>query len=102
NQVQTWINGSGYDVRGDLDLDGDVDTSDKSTVQGSPYAGASGGRGCLSTLIQNRFGYAGSTIQVSNSYNERNRTADTQLGRWTQRDPINNVDGLNLYELVGG
>src|ERR1041384_4147843 len=33
-QIQTWINGSQYDVRGDLDLDGDVDTTDKTTAQG--------------------------------------------------------------------
>lgn len=31
-QIQTWINGSAYDVRGDLDRDNDVDLTDKSTA----------------------------------------------------------------------
>jgi RHS repeat-associated protein len=35
-------------------------------------------------------------------YNVRNRIYDYSLGRWLQRDPKGYVDGMGLYEYVGG
>jgi len=35
DQIQTWANASTWDFRGDMDLDGDVDNSDKGTAQRS-------------------------------------------------------------------
>lgn len=35
-------------------------------------------------------------------YHVRHRMYHPQLGRWLQRDPAGYVDGLNLYEYVGG
>jgi len=35
-------------------------------------------------------------------YHVRNRYYHPQLGRWMSRDPIGYVDGMGLYEYVGG
>ena len=35
DQIQTWINEAAYDARGDLDLDGDVEATDKTTTTGN-------------------------------------------------------------------
>src|SRR6185295_14638170 len=57
-QIQTWINGSTYDVRGDVDLDGDVDSTDKGLAQNAPVFGNSLGWGHLgSDDFRNRQSY---------------------------------------------
>jgi RHS repeat-associated protein len=99
-QILSWISGS-YDVRGDLDLDGDVDMTDFTAA--SANAGTYG-RGTLSRGdVANRIGYAGyqwdGAIDVL--YHVRHRVLHTELGRWTRRDPLGYVDGQNLYGYVG-
>ncbi|MBL8693187.1 MAG: hypothetical protein JNJ88_03745, partial [Planctomycetes bacterium] len=101
-QIQTWINGSAYDVRGDLDLDGDVDTTDKSTAQGS-FQGISSGPSVLSAGgVENRKGYTGyeRSVRISGHWHARHRVLLADLGRWLHRDPLGYADGLNTYSFV--
>lgn len=103
-QVQTWINAAIYNVRGDVDLDGDIDVSDKSLVTGG-LNGLAGGRGGLSSsLAANNRGYAGySQVECDEDmWNVRQRVLDSMLGQWSSRDPLNYVDGLSLYSYVSG
>jgi YD repeat-containing protein len=98
SQVQTWINGSVYDVRGDIDLDGDVDATDKSTIRNS-FAGISLGRDVLSAnSAANRKGYTAceSGTLTPLILHVRNRVMIVGLGRWVQRDRL---ESNNLYEL---
>jgi RHS repeat-associated protein len=92
-QIQTWINGSAYDVRGDLDLDGDVDTTDKALSLSATL-----GRMALSS-VGNRFGLGGyGRDEVSDhAYHARTRLLDMVLGRWNRRDGFPG-GGANLYE----
>jgi RHS repeat-associated protein len=101
SQVQTWINGSVYDVRGDIDLNGTVDATDKSTIRNS-FAGVTLARGRLSsTLVGNRNSYGGLEFsQELDLGNGRRRAVQGEAGRWTQRDPLSYVDSLNLYSLM--
>src|SRR4030095_3760066 len=102
NQIQTWINGSAYDVRGDTNLDGVVNTTDQHYVMSqSP---ATGGRGVLSISTNaNRVGLAGyafDDIVTGAVSHVRHRDLDATRGRWLQRDPKGYVDGRNFYEVV--
>ncbi|MCP3994052.1 MAG: hypothetical protein GY722_03165, partial [bacterium] len=100
-QIQSWISTSAYDVRGDMDLDGGVDSSDKSIAGAAPFSGQSLGRLSLSALNSDR-GYG--SYMFSNSglgYHVRNRYLQPKLGGWSSRDPIGPVDGPNLYEYIG-
>ena len=96
SQVQTWINGSVYDVRGDVDFDGVVNSTDKSSLVASTL-----GRGVLSgTGVVNRKGYAGYEALsglAGGKWLARNRLVDSQLGVWLRRDPVGYVDGVSLY-----
>ena len=91
-----WINASAYDVRGDLDLDGDVDLTDKSSASGSP---ATSGR----TVLSQRGGILG--LQGSTQYSAalssqlccRSRSLLPLLGRWSRRDDLLYSDGANMY-----
>jgi len=96
NQIQSWIDASTYDVRGDLDLDGDVDSQDKSFANSSP---ASFALGELSKL-GNRFGLAGYVLNTSRNYMVRRRIASAAQGRFCARDSLVYVDSYNLYEYV--
>lgn len=98
--VLGWIAG-GYNVRGDFDLDGDVDSADQATV--TTYWGRTLGWGVLShTTTANRKGYAGYELDwaVGSLYHVRHRVLHTTLGRWITRDPLGYVDGMNLFALV--
>ncbi|MEZ6209995.1 MAG: RHS repeat-associated core domain-containing protein [Phycisphaerales bacterium] len=91
------------DVRQDIDLDGDVDVDDFNAVLGN--FGASLGRGVLSgdkdDSVGNTLGYAGYVWSEYVSRNHvRNRVYDPQSGRWSRRDPMGYVDGVNLYLCV--
>jgi len=98
-QIQTWINGSAYDVRGDVDLDGDVDATDKTRVTNN-YVGTTLGWNNLSA-IGNRKGYAGYEWESQTGmYHVRHRVLLPTLGRWNRRDPLGYVDGVGLYEYV--
>ena len=103
-QIQTWVTGSAYDSRGDLDRDGDVDLTDKSTA--TTNVGINLGLGLLSSsTVFNRKGYAGYSFDPITSYamfDVRHRTFNADLGRWITRDPLGYVDGANLYEYCGG
>jgi RHS repeat-associated protein len=96
-QVQTWIDVSAYDVRGDIDLDGDVDATDKSTIQSS-YSGITLGRGKLSaSSVASRKGFAGYEHTTIGQDSARARMLVNSLGRWASRDLSGYVDGQNLY-----
>ena len=59
--IQGWINTSHYDVRGDADLDGDVDSTDKTNI--GNLGTVTLGRGALSaSAVGNRRGVAGYEI----------------------------------------
>ena len=47
------------------------------------------------------FGERNYTGAMAGLYHVRHRAYDPELGRWTRRDPIGYVDGLNIYEMVG-
>jgi RHS repeat-associated protein len=94
-QISAW-SGVSYDVRGDLDLDGDVDSTDASMV----VIGVVGGRGALSTVQSDR-GYGGMVGDTQSCYQARQRTVSTALGRWLSRDSLGYVDGENLLAFVG-
>jgi hypothetical protein len=82
DQIQTWITGSVYDVRGDLDLDGDVDLTDKSACQSNNANNL--GRGKLSlAAVGNRKGYGGyeADIAVQILLHVLDRAVHTELGR---------------------
>jgi RHS repeat-associated protein len=98
NQIQTWIDTSAYDVRGDLDLNGVVATADKTAASGN--LGKSGW-GVLSD-VGNRKGYAGYELDDALAdayrlYHVRNRVFNSDLGRWIRRDPLEYADGASLY-----
>ncbi len=98
-QIQTWIDAPAYDVRGDIELDGDVDATDKSIVQAS-YQSLTLGRGKLSSFGSKR-GWAGySKAVAADWFDARNRHISASLGRWGERDPLEYVDGANIYVYV--
>jgi RHS repeat-associated protein len=104
-QMSGWISGP-YDVRGDLDLDGDVDSADMSVLTGNLGLGlgwnklAVGVDQSLSGVLGgHRKGYCGYEHDWTNHsvMHVRNRAYFAELGRWTRRDPLGYVDGGNLY-----
>ncbi len=96
-QIQSWIDGATYDVRGDMDLDGDVDANDKSIAKGSPFNAVSSGWRVL-TGLGNRRGYASYQSISAEGWMARRRLFRQDLGSWTLRDSIPYADGLSLYE----
>jgi len=53
--------------------------------------------------VGNRKGYAGYEHDESlTMYHVRHRVYRADLGRWMTRDPLGYVDGMSLYEYVGG
>lgn len=95
SQVATWIAGPTYNVLGDGDLDGDVDGTDESALEA-----ASAGRSELSTSdTNNGRGYAGYYAMLGDSqYDVRRRHLMGMGGRWTSRDSLEYIDGMNQYE----
>jgi RHS repeat-associated protein len=109
-QMSGWISGP-YDVRGDLDLDGDVDSADMSVLTGNLGLGlgwnklAVGVDQSLSGVLGgHRKGYCGYEHDWTNHsvMHVRNRAYFAELGRWTRRDPLGYVDGGNLFGYVKG
>lgn len=99
-QTQTLINGSSYDVRADMDLDGDVDLADKSAMLAAPFANTNGGRLSLSPIAANECGSGGAheLLVATALWTNRNRVQHPTLGRWSARDRLRYKDGMNLYE----
>ncbi|MBN8643748.1 MAG: hypothetical protein J0L61_00720, partial [Planctomycetes bacterium] len=107
-QITAWTSGA-YNVRGDFDLDGDVDNDDVSIV--SSNFGKSVGWGKLAVGPNDtltgfvggfRKGYCGYEHDGTNPkiMHVRHRAYLADLGRWTRRDPLGYVDGANLYGYV--
>jgi len=96
-QITTWINASQYDIRGDVDLDGDVDGTD--SAWGGAYGAATIGWGGLSWK-ENRMGIGGYslTMDASRLLEARLRILDSKQGRWTRRDPLGFADSKSLYD----
>jgi len=99
DQVQQWIDTSAYDLRGDFNLDGAVDASDKSAIilsQENLYLG----RGVLSSVSSMK-GYSGSSRSSSTALNlARVRMWNPEEGRWSKRDPVEYGDSTNLYSVA--
>ena len=100
DQIQTWINSSSYNLRGDLDLDGDVSSSDKALAAAVPFSGALGGWGGGSALAENSLGFEGLRRGTSGIWDVRHRWLDSGLGAWSSRDPLGYADGAALYRVL--
>jgi RHS repeat-associated protein len=98
--ITNWANTSHYDVRGDLNLDGVVDAADVTLAQA--MQGTTLGWKALSH-VGGRKGYAGYEACFSRDtlWHVRHRVLESELGRWTRRDPLGYVDGVSLYQYVG-
>jgi RHS repeat-associated protein len=97
----SWIIGSAYDIRGDLDLNGIVNIDDLTAAIAN--AGTiTGWKDLTSDDVGNLKDYAGyefdSTIQRHwTTWHIRHRVLTSNLGRWMQRDPIWPSDDENAY-----
>jgi RHS repeat-associated protein len=91
----------GYRVEADLNRDGKISLTDR-TMVGSPRAAIPAGWISDRTGADNPVGYAGYFFShETDQYCQRFRWYDPRWGRWMQRDPAGDVDGVNLYEYVG-
>jgi len=98
-QVQLWIDTAIYNVRGDHNLDGFVNVSDKAGVSSAPYAGVNAGMGVLSANTHSRYGAGGAPCLINDRLLlVRQRILDPTIGRWIGRDPLVYVDGPSFYE----
>ena len=90
DQIDDWVTFSVYDVRGDLDLDGDVDATDLAAAGG--LHGKNAGRGVLFTatlgVIAGTKGYAAYSHDgvISSTIASRRGVIRTDLGRVTVRN----------------
>jgi RHS repeat-associated protein len=85
---------------GDVDLDGSITGADPEAFFAAfeiANFGPSQGAGAYSGVLT---GYAGYVRDrwAPDLYHVRHRVYDTRMGRWTTRDPLGYVDGMNLYE----
>ena len=95
------ITSSTYRSEADFNRDGSVDAADLAAVLS--YAAALPEGTLSSPAIANRTGYCGYRFAPETEmYLARNRWNSPPLGRWIERDPLGYVDGMNLYEYVGG
>lgn len=94
--------GSGsYNVDADLNMDGAVNLSDVAAWNGIGAKAALVGRISDPSGPDNATGFAGYHFdRESGLYQVRNRSYDTILGRFIERDPIGYADGMSLYEYV--
>ncbi len=101
DNIKTGGNNEKYNILGDVDLDGDLDATDRS-IMSTYYLGLTGGSNVLSVdEIANDIGYAAYIFNdESQNYHVRNREYSPQLGRFLQRDLLEYPDGYNLYQYV--
>ena len=104
DQVQSWIDQSAYDVRGDINLDGTVTASDKSLLSSGSYTGTASGFGTIGTSNQT-YSYEGQVSQLGGAVGiGRGTLRSTGLGIWHGRikstgcdeGPINSYYSLSL------
>jgi len=103
---------AGYIADGDLNRDGVIDGDDQ-TIAGGTRPRAALALGVLSE-VGNVFGFSGYVYNAETPgaggngglgggmYTVRFRHYDVGMGRWIERDPLGYVDGMSLYEYVGG
>jgi RHS repeat-associated protein len=103
-QIQGWIDAPAYDVRGDVDLDGDVDGTDKALAQGVPIGGNILGWAHLSDAnfynLRAMGGYQ--SLPMTFRFHSRARLYCGEVGGWAQRDGLEYGDSVNLYQYVVG
>lgn len=91
--VNIWWAFSIYDVRGDLDLDGDVDINDFA----AHLTGIAGGMG---ELTSDRSSLGAQSLRRSQQLSLAvHRAALESVSRWSSRDQMEFVDGPNLYTI---
>jgi len=97
------ITAGNYTSEADLDRNGVVNATDL-TILLSYYSLAALPEGTLSSpAVANRTGYCGYRFAPETEmYLARNRWNSPPLGRWIERDPLEYIDGMGLYEYVGG
>jgi len=100
--IANWT--TGYDIRYDANLDGVIDADDITYANSITGAFHTMGFGVLSSpAVFNRSGYAGyehAAELTGTKWHVRYRVLDSELGRWTRRDPLGYVDGMNLLAYV--
>ena len=95
------ITSASYKSEADFNRDGTVNSADLSQVLG--FAAALPEGTLSSAGVSNRVGYCGYQFAPETAtYLARNRWHEPPLGRWIERDPAGYVDGMGLYEYVGG
>src|SRR5262245_43143587 len=96
--VTPTIDVSAYDVRGDIDLDGDLDGTDKSLAQGAPISGSALGAGVLSDAgLKSRRGFTGyEALANLDAILVRRRPYSPTRGLWLLRDSIQLMDGSGV------
>src|SRR5690606_26094028 len=92
DSIDTWS--SGYDVRFDLNLDGDIEESE-STLASPASAGRS-----IASLIRNVKALNGSPYEYD-KLTMRYRHLYARLGLWASRDPLGLRAGTGLYQAMG-
>jgi len=89
---------------GDADFDGSgaKDVSDIFAFLSAYFSDQGAAYGSLRAGLSR--GYAGYEHDgiVQRVYHVRNRVFDTDLGRWTRRDPLGYVDGMNMFQYTLG
>ena len=79
-QVDTWVEMGPYDVRGDVDLDGDVNEDDSSVIA-ADYSGIVMGRGVLSDeAVGNRRGLSGAHLLIDGQYENESTLFSPRCG----------------------
>lgn len=100
-QIQSWASTLAYDVRGDINLDGAVTSTDQTLSQGAPYAGASGGYSVLSAIEYNRnSGEYSELIEAPNIWSDGPTPECSQLGRLLKRNRTNPQSPSNQYQMI--
>jgi YD repeat-containing protein len=101
-QVRAWIATATYDPRGDIDLSGEVNSHDETTMLAF-HLGLTLARGKLSSDNTNNKRCRSSMhlIGPGNSFgSSRNRVLNLGIGRWLARDQLYYRDGASLYQYV--
>ncbi len=92
---------SNGDPEADLNMDDAIDDLDITAWNALFQSGVTKepGAGALSGLLVGYAGYMRDGFD-DDLYHVRHRVYDTDLGRWTRRDPLGYVDGMSEYEYV--